>query len=116
MNSTRVAWWRIAAGAVVLLVLVVMAVRLLPAYALNLEFQRALTEIVERPATGATPDDVLRAEVVKRAARLGLPVRLEDVGVKRAERRIEIEVLYVVPVELPLYTVDLHFRPRASVP
>ena len=116
MNTARPARWRIAAGVAVLLLLVFFAVRLLPAYLLNLEFQRALTEIVERPATRTTLDDMLRAEVVNRAARLGLPVRLEDVGVKRTDRRIEIEVLYVVPVELPLYSVDLHFRPRASVP
>jgi hypothetical protein len=116
MNRTRVAWWRIAAGVAVLLLLVLFAVRLLPAYLRNLEFQRALTEIVERPAARTTPDDALRTEVVDRAARLGLPVRLEGVGVKRAERRIEIEVLYVVPVELPLYSVDLHFRLRASAP
>jgi hypothetical protein len=100
----------------VLLFMVVFAVRLLPAYFLNLEFQRALAEIVARPETATTLDDILRAEVINRAARLGLPVKLEDIGVTRADRRIEIEVLYVVPVELPLYTVDLHFRPRASVP
>jgi len=116
MNTTRPAWWRIAAGVAVLLLLVLFAVRLLPAYLLNLKFQRALAEIVQRPDTATTLDDMLRAEVVNRAARLGLPVRLRDVGVKRADRRIEIEVLYVVPVGLPLYTVDLHFRPRASVP
>jgi len=100
----------------VLLLLALFAVRLLPAYLLNLEFQRALAEIVGRPATRTMLDDALRAEVVNRAARLGLPVRLRDVGVQRADRRIEIEVLYVVPVGLPLYTVDLHFRPRASAP
>lgn len=116
MNAARTEWWRLVAGAAVLLLLVLFAVRLLPAYLLNLEFQRALTEIVGRPATATTLDDVLRAEVVNRAARLGLPVRLDEVSVKRAVGRIEIEVLYVVPVELPLYTVDLHFRPRASVP
>jgi hypothetical protein len=116
MNTTRPAWWRIAAGVAVLLLMVLLAVRLVPAYLLNLKFQRALTEIVERPAMRTTPDDALRAEIVNRAARLGLPVRLEDVGVKRADHRIEIEVLYVVPAELPLYSVDLHFRPRASVP
>ena len=116
MNTTRPEWWRVVAGAAVLLLLALFAVRLLPAYLRNLEFQRALAEIVERPATRTTPDEALRAEVINRAAGLGLPVRLEDIGVKRAEGRIEIEVLYVVPVELPLYTVDLHFRPRASVP
>lgn len=116
MNATRLEWWRIAAGAAVLLVLVMMAVRLLPSYLRNLEFQRALAEIVQRPETATALDDMLRAEVINRAARLGLPVRLRDVGVTRSDRRIEIEVLYVVPVDLPLYTVDLHFRPRASVP
>jgi hypothetical protein len=105
-----------AAGSAVLLVLLLLAARLFPAYLLNLEFQRALDETVQQAAGSATLDDVLRAEVVNRAARLGLPVRLTDIRVKRAERRLEIEVLYVVPVELPLYTVDLHFRPRASVP
>lgn len=116
MNETRPEWWRIAAGVAVLVLIVVFAVRLLPAYLLNLEFQRALAEIVARPETATTLDDILRAEVINRAARLGLPVRLEDIVVKRAFGRIEIEVMYVVPVELPLYSVDLHFRPRASVP
>ena len=116
MNTARPAWWRIAAGLAVLLLMVLFAVRLLPFYLLNLDFQRALAEIAGRPSTATTPDDVLRAEVINRAAKLGLAVRLDDIGVKRSDRRIEIEVLYAVPVELPLYTVDLHFRPRASVP
>jgi hypothetical protein len=116
MNTIRPAWWRIAAGVALLFLLVLLAVRLLPSYLLNLELQRAVAEIVQRPETATRLDDMLRAEIVNRAAGLGLPVRLGDVGVKRSDRRIEIEVLYEVPVELPLYTVDLHFRPRASVP
>jgi hypothetical protein len=54
--------------------------------------------------------------VVNAAARRALPVRSENVRVRRGAGRVEIEVLYEVPVGLPLYTVDLHFRPRAVVP
>ena len=115
MNSVRPARWRIAAGVAVLLILVGVAVRLLPAYLRNLELQRAMEETVQLAASSAMPDDALRAEVTKRAAKLGLPVQPGDVRVRRSGSRIDIEVLYLVPVGLPLYTVDLHFRPRASV-
>ncbi len=40
--------------------------------------------------------------------------RAAEERVRRAERRIQIEVLYEVQVTLPLYSVDLHFRPRAG--
>jgi len=44
---------------------------------------------------------------------MGLPVHITDVRISEAGGRRRIEVLYVVHVELPLYTVDLHFRPTA---
>jgi hypothetical protein len=115
MNSARLAKWRIAAGTAVLLTLLAVAVRLLPAYMRNLEFQRALDQTVQMAASSSMPDDAVRTEVVKRAAGLGLPVQPGDIRVKRSSGRIEVEVLYLVPVGLPLYVVDLHFRPRASV-
>ena len=103
------------AGAVLLLLLIFVAARLLPAYLENLEFQRALEGIVQRGAGSNQPDDALRVEVVNAAARMGLPVGFDQVRVKRAARRLEIQALYVVPIRLPLYAVDLHFRPRAAV-
>ena len=104
-----------AAGAAVLLVLIVIAAGLLPAYVESLRFQRALETVAQRAAGASEADDTIRVEAMNAAARLGLAVSLDQVRVKRAARRLEIEVLYVVPVKLPLYSVDLHFRPRASV-
>jgi len=108
--------WRMAAGVAVLGALALAAARLLPAYLENLKFQQALENIVQREAESSKPDDAVRAEVVNAAAGMGLPVSFEQVRVKRAERRLEVQALYVVPVDLPMYTVDLHFRPRARVP
>ncbi len=44
---------------------------------------------------------------------MGLPVRTGDVQVAQGANSIKIEVLYVVHIDLPVYTVDLHFRPSA---
>jgi hypothetical protein len=108
--------WRIAAGAAALAVLMLFAARLLPPYWRNLEFQRVLEDTAQRAAASGEADDPLRVKVVNAAARLGLAVGFEQVRVRRAQGRLEIEVLYTVPVGLPLYSVDLHFRPRARVP
>jgi len=108
--------WRIIGGVAVLLMLAVITVRLLPAYIQNLRFQNALSVIAGQALESNSPDTMLLAQVLEQAARLGLPVHESDIRIRRAQGRIEIEVLYVVPEQLPLYTVDLHFRPRARVP
>jgi hypothetical protein len=110
MNSSK---WRFAAGLAALFLLIAVAGRLLPSYWRNLEFQRALDQA---GPSASLSDDALRARVANAAARLALPLRAEDIRVRRAAGRVEVEVLYVVTVGLPLYTVDLHFRPRAVVP
>ncbi len=96
--------------------LAVISARLAPPYLEYLKFQRTLEDIAQREVGSSKPDDAVRAEVVNAAAGLGLPVGFEQVRVKRAQGRLEVQALYVVPAGLPLYTVDLHFRPRARVP
>jgi hypothetical protein len=108
--------WRIVAGSAALLLLILFAARLLPAYWRNLAFQRALVDVAQQALTSETPDDAIRVRVINAAAGMGIPVGLDQVRVRRAQDRLEIETLYVVPVALPLYSVDLHFRPRARVP
>jgi hypothetical protein len=106
--------WRIAGGVAVLAALALFAVRLVPVYLKNFELQQFLEETAQRKATIETLDDLIRVQVVNEAARLGLPVRADQVRVRRTPGKIRIEVLYIVPVDLPLYTVDLHFRPAAD--
>ena len=111
MTASR---WRIAGGVVVLAALAFFAARLVPVYVNNFRLQQFLEESVQRRAVLEMPDDMVRVEVVSEAARLGLPVRAGQVRVRRTPGKIRIEVLYIVPVDLPLYTVDLHFRPSAG--
>jgi len=105
-----------AAGAAALVVLILFAALLLPPYWWNLEFQRTLEDTAQQAAGSGEADESVRVKVVNAAAKLGLRVGFDQVRLKRAPGRLEIEVLYVVPIELPLSSVDLHFRPRARVP
>ena len=105
--------WRIAGGIVVLIVLLLMGVLLAPPYYENWRLQRYLSALARDPASHQRSIDLLRALVVDKAASMGLPVRIGDVQITPGPGAPKIEVLYVVHVELPLYTVDLHFRPGA---
>lgn len=108
--------WRAAAGLAVLVLLAAITLVLLPPYWRSLEYQRALAAVAARGLDPAVPDSALVAEALREAGRLNLPVRAEQVRIRRARGRAEVSVLYDVPVRVPLYSVDLHFRPRGRAP
>jgi hypothetical protein len=105
---------RLVAGAAVLLVLVVMGVFLVPPYAANWRLQSYVNNLADDPTTAKRPAEVVRAQVLNKAASLGLPLHGEDVHVGIADGAVNINVLYIVHVDLVGYTVDLHFRPAAG--
>lgn len=90
--------------------LIIVGIALAPAYLQNLEYQRYLDGAVDRTQN----PDALVADVVNKAAQLGLPVRTGDVHVTKTAGGVRVEIIYVIRVDLPLYTVDLHFHPTAS--
>jgi hypothetical protein len=104
---------RVTAGVAVLAVLAWLGGNLAPIYWRNLELQRFVEETAQRAGEN-TPDGVLRAHVVEKAQELRLPVRMDNVRVLRTADSVRIDVRYVARVDLPLYTVDLHFYPGAG--
>ena len=111
MIATRL---RQAAGVAVLAILAVLGLRLIPIYLHNRELQQFVEDVTHRAAAPTSSDDVLRSWVLAKAADLGLPVVADNVHIQRAPESVHIEVRYAVRVNLPLYTVDLHFYPGAG--
>jgi hypothetical protein len=103
-----------AAGVAVLVVLAAVAVLLAPPYYENWKLQRYLDALAGDPAISTTTPDAVRDKIVKQAESLGLPVHSDDVRVSRVDGALRIEVLYIVKINLPIYSVDLHFRPGAG--
>ncbi len=105
---------RLIGGCAVLLALTIVAAFLIPPYAANWRLQSYLNDLADDPGTGKNPPAVVRNQVVNEAAGLGLPVHSEDVHVAITQGSVNIDVLYIVHVDLAGYTIDLHFRPTAG--
>lgn len=102
--------WRILGAVAILVVLGTAAVWLAPAYIRHFRFQRAMDAALAEPGIARRPVEALQVAVAARAASLGIPVKPEQVRVDWRGGRLQAEVRYLVRVDLPLYTVDLHFR------
>lgn len=106
--------WRIVAGVFVLAALIGFAGLIAPIYLHNFELQEFVSGITQRVANQPPPDDVLRSQVLDKAHSLDLPVTEDDVHVLHSIEGLRIEVRYFVKVDLPGYTVNLHFYPGAG--
>lgn len=105
---------RSAAAVLLLSTLTYLGVRMVPLYWRNVEFQRDLEGLLQDPAMGQLSPAAAAVAVADRAARMGLPVRSGDVRVTRGASGLRVAVRYAVPVDLGVYTVDLHFRAAAG--
>jgi hypothetical protein len=110
----RIPRWRIAAAGVVLAGLVLLLAVFSPYYFRNLQLQSyvsAMTHTAEGPPKS---DEEMRGMVLDKARRLNLPIAEDNVHVTHSPDGLHIEVRYAVRVNLPGYTVDLHFYPGAG--
>ncbi len=106
--------WRIAAGIAILAGLVFFLAIFAPYYFRNLELQNFVSKITHSGENQAKSDDVLRTWVLDKAHQLELPVMEDNVHITRSPGTMQIDVRYAVRVNLPGYTVDLHFYPGAG--
>jgi len=93
-----------------MLILIVNAVwRVGPAFYQYFVFRNQVAETA-RWSAGQSERE-LRDILLEMARRSDLPVRDEDLTVRRQQQRLLIDVRYVQPLEiLPLYTYDYEFR------
>jgi len=105
---------RIAAAVSIVAVLAILGARLLPLYLENMRLQTYVEGIAQDAENRTRSDEALRVAVLEKAAFLGLPVKAENVLIKRSTDSIRIDVRYFVRVDFPIYTVDLHFYPGAG--
>ena len=106
--------WRLVAGCLVLAALVFFAFLFAPVYVRNLQFQNYVEEMTRRVGADKQADDVLRGQVLQKARELRLPVAGSDVHIYRSAEGLRIDVQYMVTVNAPFYSGNLHFYPGAG--
>lgn len=105
--------WRVAVALAILGVFAAALLWLAPVYLRHYRFERAVEGLMAEPGLAERPAELVQVAVAARAAALGLPLKPEQVRVGASSGRLEVEVRYVVRIDLPVYTVDLHFRVRS---
>lgn len=111
---SRVPLWRKLAALAVLAGLFLFLGVFAPYYFRNLELQNFVSGITRGVENQGKSDDVLRTWVLEKAHQLDLPVTEDNVHIRHSADAMYIDVRYAVRVDLPGYTVDLHFYPGAG--
>ncbi len=106
--------WRIIAALVVVAGLALFGLKVVPIYIHNLQLQSFVGSLAARPENLSQEDGQLRSQVLDRAHALDLPVQPGNVQIVHSGNVLRIDVRYIVRVDLPGYTVDLHFYPGAG--
>ena len=112
----RLPRWRIAAALLILGLLALVLAVCAPYYFRNLKLQSYVADVTRDVANRERSDANLRALVLQRAQQLALPIMADNVHVTREPDGAvkHIDVRYMVPIDLPWYTVKLHFYPGAG--
>ncbi len=98
-----------------LAIMIYVTVKTLPVYVHNYELKDYLRELTIQATAGQRPNvDTIRSNVLAKAQELDLPVKPTDVKIDFTGGRIVINLDYVVPVDLQIYTWNLHFTPSAD--
>jgi len=96
--------------------LVFIAVKIVPVYLNNYEFQDSI-ESESRFALTEYPKksvDDIRDDVFKKAQELGIPAKEEDIQVTVDNKDVDIGLDYSVPINLAVYQFTLQFHPHAD--
>ncbi len=92
------------------------AVKIVPVYVSNYQFQDAV-EAESRFALASYPkksaEDV-RGDIFKKAQELGIPAKAEDIRVNMTNGNVDIGLDYSVPIDLKVYQFTLDFHPHAD--
>jgi hypothetical protein len=99
----------------VLAAIIFTLIKTLPAYVNNYQLQdhiRQLAIQLSVRTTPATPDEI-RDEVIAFAQDHGIQLTADNIKVG-ISRRVTIKLDYIVPVDLILFTLKLHFTPSAE--
>ena len=102
-GSSRLPSWRIAAGLVVLGVLVAIGGVLAPVYLHNFQLEKLLRE------AALHSEDETRQMILDRGRSLGLDISPNQLQIRRLPGTGRFAVRYAVRVNLSVYTVELHF-------
>lgn len=96
-----------------IVVVVYLLFALVPLYYNNYQFQDAITDEARVNTYTQKPVEDMQDTLFRAAQRLDLPIKREQINVRREGQSVAISVDYTVHVDLPGYPLDLQFHPSS---
>jgi hypothetical protein len=89
------------------------AIKTIPVYVHNYELQDYIRELAIRATVAHAKADTVRDDIVAYGRDLDLPLNRDNVKVQ-AGSKVTISIDYTVPINLKVYTLNLHFSDSAE--
>jgi hypothetical protein len=83
--------------------------KFIPIYVNNYELKDYIQNQTPFWLTQRASADGIRKNILAKAQDLGLPIAEDDVTVEANQNRVSVSIDYHVPVDLKVYTLQLHF-------
>ena len=99
---------------VVLVVGIFLAFKLVPAYVAEYQLQDKMQEMARFGIANRYSEEQVRDNVFKAVQDLELPVKREDIKVSVSQSVVKVSLEYTVPVDLLVYSTELHFSPSSE--
>jgi hypothetical protein len=98
----------------VLIVAVFLGIKLIPAFVSEYRLQDRLLTEARFATVNRRGEEELRNIIFQQIQDLEIPARREDIKIEISSRYVRISVEYTVPVDLWLYSTELHFNPSTE--
>jgi hypothetical protein len=100
---------------IVFLVFVIYSgIKIIPVYVNSYELDDYIREQTPYWLTQRARPEVIQKSILDKAQDLGLPVTADQVQVEAPGSIVTVNLDYTVPVDLIVYTLQLHFTPSAQ--
>jgi hypothetical protein len=99
----------------ILLIFVFVCFKIIPPYYANYEFEDWLKTQVPFLMVNHTTDDALVAAIIKETKSEGIVVTKENIKIiQNSSQGVNVQIDYNVPVDLIVYSTNLHFAPAMN--
>lgn len=89
-------------------------IKIIPVYVGNYELDDFIRQQTPYWLTSRAPGPKIQKTILDKAQDLGLPVTEDQVKVEAPGNFVRVSIDYTVPVDLLVYTLNLHFTPSAE--
>ena len=86
----------------------------IPVYVNNYELQDYIQNQTPFWVTQHATADAVRKNILAKAEDLGLPIVEDNVTVEATSVKVSVKIDYIAPVDLKVYTLQLHFTPSSE--